>query len=84
MKRFAAALPLTNFTRFDFREDRRDLERAEARRFRVPVDRRLPEREARFLRRARPPPGNGGNIIPPNTLFTIAHVLVPGVAGGAD
>ena len=55
MKRFAAALPFTNFARFDFREDDRELERLERR----PVFFRRfgEEREARFLRRRRPPPG---------------------------
>lgn len=55
MNAFAAALPFRNFTRFGFREEDRELEDAEARRLRFAVDRPFVEREARFLRRLRPP-----------------------------
>jgi len=53
----AAALPFTNLAFFGFREVDREVERFEARRFRVFFARGFEDREARFLRRVVPPPG---------------------------
>jgi hypothetical protein len=57
MWRFAAALPLINLARFDFREDDRGADFFERRR--VFLRRLDEERVARFVRRLRPPAGEG-------------------------
>jgi hypothetical protein len=55
MNAFAAALPLTNFAGFDFREVDRELENFERRRVFVAFDRVFEEPEPFALRRLRPP-----------------------------
>jgi len=83
MCRFIAGLPLRNFARLRFGEVDRELERAERRRLRFPMERALEEREARFLRRRRPPPselldiggrGTCGNC-PKNELTITFHLF---------
>lgn len=84
MWRFAAALPLRNFTRFDFREVDADLERRERRGFRVAVDARAEEREPFFLRRRRPPAREPFNSEPSDgTIHELTIRYFPGRTGGA-